>query len=373
MPMPASNRRFSDSADQAACRALIKTGSKSFYAASLLLPQAMRVPSYAVYAFCRLADDEVDLETNPARGLQRLRQRLNAVYGGYPEGIAADRALADTVRDYGVPKDLFEALLDGFQWDVEGRRYETLDDLYGYGARVAGAVGAIMTLLMGNRAADTLARACDLGVAMQLTNIARDVGEDAREGRLYLPQSWLREVGLDPDAFLADPRHSPELGQVIARLLAAAETLYQRSGTGVAELPLACRPAINAARKLYAAIGRVVARNNHDSVSDRAVVTTRRKLGLVLSATLEAPLLARGFHDPALVQTEFLVRAATEAEAGRLPSRRRQRMADVLDAPAGHILQLFLEMEQRDRQARSANNPAQRLQSSVMMDAGKAG
>jgi phytoene synthase len=368
-----SDYRYASPADQAACRALIKTGSKSFYAASLLLPQSMRMPSYSVYAFCRLADDEVDLETNPARGLQRLHHRLEAVYAGYPEDIAADRALADTVRDYGIPKDLFDALLDGFQWDVDGRRYETLDALYGYGARVAGAVGAIMTLLMGNRDADTLARACDLGVAMQLTNIARDVGEDAREGRLYLPQSWLREVGIDPDAFLEDPQHSPELGAVIQRLLAAAEVLYQRSETGVAQLPLTCRPAINAARWLYAAIGRVVAQRDHDSVSNRAVVSTHRKLGLVLGATIEAPLLTSRHDNPALEQTEFLVRAATTASAGRLPLRRPHRIADVLDAPAGHILQLFIELEQRDRQARAMNNPAQSVQPSGMMDASKTG
>ena len=91
----------------------------------------------------------------------------------------------------------------------EVRRYETLQDLDAYAARVAGSVGAMMTLVMGQRAPEIVARACDLGVAMQLTNIARDVGEDARAGRLYLPLQWLREAGIDPDAWLAKPVFTP--------------------------------------------------------------------------------------------------------------------------------------------------------------------
>ncbi len=101
-----------------------------------------------------------------------------------------------------MPRALPEALLEGLAWDAQARRYATLSDLYDYSARVAAAVGAMMCVLMGVRDADALARACDLGVAMQLTNIARDVGEDARERRLYLPLDWLAEAGIDPDAFL---------------------------------------------------------------------------------------------------------------------------------------------------------------------------
>ena len=98
-----------------------------------------------------------------------------------------------------IPRALPEALLEGFAWDAAGRRYETLDEVEHYAARVAGCVGAMMTLVMGRRDPAILARACDLGVAMQLTNICRDVGEDARAGRLYLPLAWLRDNGIDPD------------------------------------------------------------------------------------------------------------------------------------------------------------------------------
>jgi phytoene synthase len=356
-PTRAATEPFASQADRVACRKLIRTGSKSFHAASLLLPRPIRDPAYAIYAFCRLADDGVDLEADQNAALRRLEERLKGIYDGAPADVSADRALADVVREFGIPKELFDALLEGFAWDVEGREYETLDDLYGYAARVAGAVGAIMTLLMGRRSAGTLARACDLGVAMQLTNIARDVGEDARNGRIYLPLSWMRAAGIDPRDFLRDPVHSDALAGVIDRLLAAAEELYERSGAGVADLPFGCRPAINAARRLYAEIGSVVAGNNHDSISSRAVVSARRKLGLVVEAALEAPMLARGRPDPALEQTAFLVEAAVAAR----PSPRFPKTGGVvaaLDRPVGRMLEILMEVDRREKLARAAQQAA---------------
>jgi phytoene synthase len=113
------------------------------------------------------------------------------------------------IETYHMPRALPEALLEGLAWDGMERRYASLSDLRAYSARVASAVGAMMCVLMEVRDPHALARACDLGVAMQLTNIARDVGEDARAGRLYLPTDWLEEEGIDIDAFLADPRPTP--------------------------------------------------------------------------------------------------------------------------------------------------------------------
>lgn len=107
---------------------------------------------------------------------------------GAPQPSPADRALAAVVVRHGIPFALFEALLEGSDWDTAGRRYETLADLEACAARAAGSVGAITALLMDARGVEAPARACDLGVAMQLSNIARDVGEDAAAGRLYLPR-----------------------------------------------------------------------------------------------------------------------------------------------------------------------------------------
>jgi 15-cis-phytoene synthase len=294
-----------------ACRKLMRGGSKSFFLASLLLPARVCAPASALYAFCRLADDAIDLGADPVAEMAALRQRLDAVYEGRPGAQDADRALAHVVHRFAIPRLLLDALLEGFLWDASGRRYETLDELQDYAARVAGTVGAMMALVMGSHSPRALARACELGVAMQLTNIARDVGEDARNGRLYLPREWLREAGIDADAWLRAPRFDAAMAGVVARLLKAADALYRRAEHGVAELPRDCRSAILAARWVYAEIGEQLARDGLDSVSRRTVVPTRRKLALIARAAGAAmrpppPLIGV----PALAAVQFLVDAA---------------------------------------------------------------
>ncbi|MCC0808408.1 phytoene/squalene synthase family protein [Methylobacterium sp. W2] len=311
-----------DAADHAACRAAIRTGSRSFFAASALLPPSIRRPAYGLYAFCRLSDDAVDdvAESGRRPAVARLRLRLARAYDGQPCDAPADRALADIVADHAIPQALPAALIEGLAWDAAGQRYETLADLTAYAARVAASVGAMMTLVMGVRDPDVLARACDLGIAMQFTNIARDVGEDARAGRLYLPRAWLREAGIDPDGFLRAPTFTPALGGVVARLLAAADLLYARSESGIAGLPPACRPAIRAARLIYAEIGRAVERAGYDSVSRRARVDGRRKLALLARALVSTDNTA-ALREKPLPEILFLIEAvaARPSRAPRTP------------------------------------------------------
>jgi len=198
-------------------------------------------------------------------------------------------------------------------------------------------VGAMMAMVMDTRSPSALARACELGLAMQLTNIARDVGEDARAGRLFLPRQWMRDAAIDPDAWLRQPIFNPALGQVVQRLLAAADTLYRRAECGVAELPRDCRPAIQSARLVYAEIGRVVQATGHDSVNHRAVVPARRKLALMAqacTAVVMAPnaLAALGGDAQPVAAVRYLVHAAACHE---LPQRtfydRTVRVIDLLD------------------------------------------
>jgi phytoene synthase len=304
-------------ADLAACRAQLRDGSKTFLAASRLLPRDVRDAACALYAFCRSADDAVDLDAvDELAAVARLRTRLQRIYDGDPAPEPADRAMARVVERHGLPRKLPEALLDGFEWDARGRRYETIEALQDYAARVAGTVGAMMTVLMGRRSAECLARACDLGVAMQLSNIARDVGEDARRGRIYLPLRWMREAGIDPDAWLAAPAFDARIGQVVRRLLCAADALYLRAEAGIGLLPPACRPAIQAARVLYAAIGHEVERRGCDSVTQRAVVSMPRKAALLAGALASGALAGRpeGRALPALPAVRYLVEAAAESD-----------------------------------------------------------
>ncbi|MDO9427186.1 MAG: squalene/phytoene synthase family protein, partial [Methylobacterium sp.] len=134
-------------ADHAACRAAIRTGSRSFFAASALLPPSIRRPAYGLYAFCRLSDDAVDDVAASGRppAVARLRMRLARAYDGQPVDAPADRALADIVADHAIPQALPAALIEGLAWDAAGQRYETLADLTAYAARVAASVGAMMT------------------------------------------------------------------------------------------------------------------------------------------------------------------------------------------------------------------------------------
>jgi phytoene synthase len=309
--------RHAEPGDHAACAALLRQGSKTFFAASRLLPPRLRTPATVLYAFCRVADDAADLDGGCPERTARLRLRLARVYEGRPLPLPIDRALADLVADYALPRALLEALFEGFDWDAAGRRYETLDELLDYAARVAGTVGAMMSLLMGRRSPETVARACDLGMAMQLTNIARDVGEDARAGRLYLPRAWLQEAGIDPDAWLARPAFCPALASVVARLLVAADELYRRAESGLHALPLDCRPGIRAARLLYAEIGAELARQGLDSVARRTVVPGPRKLRLLGRALTGAAASGEALALPPLPSAQFLVAAVAAAAVPR--------------------------------------------------------
>jgi 15-cis-phytoene synthase len=347
-----------DPTDMATCRALLKGGSRTFHAASKVLPRGVADPAIALYAFCRLADDAVDLGNDRTAAVARLRERLDRAYRGQPMNLAADRVFADVVAKYCIPRQLPEALLEGLAWDAEIRRYETLQDLSAYAARVAGSVGAMMTLVMGQRTPEIVARACDLGVAMQLTNIARDVGEDARAGRLYLPLQWLRESGIGPDAWLANPVFVPEIAAIVQRLLDSADALYDRATLGIAHLPLRCRPGIYAARALYAEIGRELERGGLDSISGRAVVSTNRKLTvlarmLVLLETEWTPARRLG-PGAQLNESWFLVEAVAATpfrDAARLPKRRMRPIGDRVI----WVIDLFARLERRDQLQRTGS------------------
>ncbi|MEO1066586.1 MAG: phytoene/squalene synthase family protein [Pseudomonadota bacterium] len=330
-------------ADIAACRAIIREGSKSFHAASILLPKKVRASAMALYSFCRLSDDMVDEGEDRHAAITDLRCRLDLAYAGRPANHVADRGFAAVVHQYDIPRAVPEALIEGYEWDIAGRIYEDIDDLIAYATRVAATVGVMMTIIMGRREPHVLARASDLGVAMQLTNIARDVGEDARQGRIYLPRAWLRDAGVDVDVLIENPAFTPALGSVVKRLLGEADVLYHRGFTGLRDLPVNCRSAIRAAGLVYREIGREVARNGYDSVTQRAVTTRRCKLRLCLRALMEPTWLAICDMRPPLPETQFLVDATAEA------SERMTPVLGTLDRRMGQLALLLGSLEERDR------------------------
>ncbi len=284
--MPSSDIPGLRASDLATCRRMLRQGSRSFHAAARLLPRSVRDAVAPFYAFCRAADDLVDARSASGWTLVHLRDRVDAIYAGDAVAEPVDRALGAVVRHMGLPRPVFDTLLEGFAWEFDYPRYETLTDVKAYAVRVAGTVGVAVSCLMGQRGASTLARACDLGVAMQLTNIARDVGEDARAGRLYLPRDWMREAGIDPEAWLRSPVFAPAIGRVVEQILQAADALYRRADAGIPLLPRRCRLAIRAARLIYADIGREIARAGYDSVSRRAFTSGPRKAVLAWRAAV---------------------------------------------------------------------------------------
>jgi phytoene synthase len=346
MPSSTPEARFAGAEDYAHCTALLAQGSKTFYRASRVLPARVQRAATALYAFCRVADEAIDVGNGGAEPLASLHVRLDRVYAGRPGDSPVDRALADAVSAHAIPRELWTALLEGFAWDASGRSYESIDELIEYAARVAGTVGAMMTVLMGRRERDVVARACDLGVAMQLTNIARDVADDAALGRLYLPRAWLREAGIDPESFLHRPAASRSLVGVIERLLATARDLYERAVPGIGALPAACRPSIHAARLLYSTIGDEVRRLGPAVLDRRAVVPSHRKTWLLACALLAAcaiPVRKR-LAEPPLSATVFLIDAVARSTAAS-----SRASADVA-GPAARLIatiELFERLQRR--------------------------
>lgn len=282
----------------AACRDMIARGSKSFALASRLFDPQTRAGAVSLYAWCRRCDDEIDgsdlglrtgdrpgeLEAGEAlRRLASLRARTQAAMDGRPDADPAFEAFADVVRRFAIPRDYPLELLEGMAMDVRRSRYATVDDLLLYCYRVAGTVGLMMSHVMGLRDQAALRNAADLGMAMQLTNIARDVREDFEAGRVYLPLSWLNDAGVAPDRLMAPDARAP-LARVVAGLLSKAESLYRSGDSGLFALPFRSACAVAAARNVYSGIGRRVAALGPRAWDRRTVVSGPVKLALLAAA-----------------------------------------------------------------------------------------
>jgi phytoene synthase len=285
---------------------IISKGSKSFAAAARLFDRETRAGAYLLYAWCRHCDDVIDGQElgfasaprTPAQmraSLEELRTQTRDALAGKPMSDPIFAAFQEVVRRHRIPERHAFELLDGFAMDVEGRDYETIEDTLSYCYHVAGVVGVMMSYVMGARDAATLDRACDLGMAFQLTNIARDVVDDAKVGRIYLPRAWLAEAGIPPDAILK-PQHRASLHGLALRLLHLAERYYASSRVGLAELPLRSRWAVITALNVYREIGAEVERQGPRAWDMRVSTSRVQKISAVISggcAALANPVTRR--------------------------------------------------------------------------------
>jgi phytoene synthase len=275
-------------------RAIIVTHSKSFSLASLLLGRTTRTAVERLYAYCRRADDAIDLAApdEHAVALERLRSELVAVYAAGPEAYANMDPVAAGFHGvawaYRIPREYPAALLEGLTLDATGKGYATLDELLHYCWCVAGSVGAMMCHVLGVTRQRALVHGVHLGMAMQLTNICRDVAEDWERGRLYLPRELLPEV--ERCGPLPPRIPARALSRAVEHLSREANALYRSGAAGLGYLPLRARFAVAVARRLYSAIGDELAERRFDTTLGRARVPGPRKIQCVAQAALDTLL-----------------------------------------------------------------------------------
>ncbi|MEO1223137.1 MAG: phytoene/squalene synthase family protein [Pseudomonadota bacterium] len=282
---------------------VIAEGSKSFAAASRLLDRRARESAVLLYAWCRYCDDMVDGQTlgqgrvdREGSASERLEDLRRQTAAALESSVAVDppfEALRLVVRRHGIPHAAPRHLLDGFSLDLTNVRCATFQDTLLYAYHVAGVVGLMMAWTMDVSDESTLDRACDLGLALQLTNIARDVLADAEIGRIYLPVDWLDEadVPIDPERF---SDHKQPLVAVVGRLLDQAEPYYGSALVGIGALRARRAWSIAAARAVYREIGVAVRRSGAEAWDNRAGVSKPRKLALLTGALAQTAWLKAG-------------------------------------------------------------------------------
>ena len=275
--------------------AIIQAGSKSFASAAKIFNPETRASAYLLYAWCRHCDDVIDGQQlgydqgntpnhDPSKELIKLRKQTNDALTGILTDDPIFSALQKVISKNNIPKAYPLALLDGFEMDVHRRSYQTIDDTLNYCYHVAGVVGVMMSIIMGAKDDATLDRACDLGLAFQLTNIARDVIEDAQNGRVYLPTAWLRSAGLNADPnLLLQESHREQLVIIVDRLLKEAEKYYDSSLSGLPKLGFRSAWAIATARIVYRKIGVELIKNGPKAWDTRVSTTKYQKFSALIS------------------------------------------------------------------------------------------
>lgn len=281
-----------------AARISIARGSRSFAAASKLFDKPTRERAWLLYSWCRACDDIADgqdhghgmtVVDDPMARLARLSVLTELALAGEPTGDPPFEALRIVAAETGLPHLFARDHIAGFALDAEGWRPRTEDDLLRYCYHVAGVVGCMMAVVMGVDPGDeaTLDRACDLGLAFQLANIARDIDEDASVGRCYLPTDWLAEKGISVAELMA-PAHRPALTELVARLTTRAAAFEESARHGTPALGFRSAWAVLAAAKIYGDIGRKVAARGRHAWDGRVTTSATEKIGAILLAGRQA-------------------------------------------------------------------------------------
>lgn len=284
-------------------REAIAKGSKSFTVASQLFAKTTRERVWLLYAWCRRCDDIADAQdmggklgdqSNPEQRLKSIRVLTARALDGLPTADVAFDAFGMVAQEVGIAPQLAEDVIEGFALDAKDWRPRTEADLLRYCYHVAGAVGVMMAKVMGVDRKDgvTMDRACDLGLAFQLANIARDLVEDDAADRCYLPMEWLAEQDIEPGQH-TKPHHRGELAEMAEKLVLLMDRYAKRARLGTVDLPFRSRWAILAAVRIYTEIGHEVRRRGTRAWDRRVRTSKAAKLRHVSAAFMEA-----GTNDP---------------------------------------------------------------------------
>ena len=270
--------------------------SKSFYFSARMLPKEQRWATYALYGFCRHCDNLIDTprqrtETEIVREIQLLTEELQVAYNTGESQHPIIRAFILVAKVYGIPIEYPLDLLKGVAMDVQQTRYKTFDELSLFCYRVAAVVGLMMTYVLGYKHERAFRYAKHLGIAMQLTNILRDIKEDKDMGRIYLPQKDLVGFGvLEQD--ILEEKITPQLKALIKFQVERADHYYTEAMPGISLLETESQYAIYSAAKIYRGILRKIEDHNYDPFMNRVFVPSTQKIGILLYEGLRAKFLS---------------------------------------------------------------------------------
>jgi len=268
--------------------------SKSFYISARMLPRERRWATYALYGFCRYADNLID---NPrSRTTKELEEEVNSISKelrrAYRTGESEHPILKPFIivaLRYGIPIEYPLELLKGVLMDIKATRYQTFDDLYLFCYRVAGVVGLMMTYVLGYKSCNAFHYAEKLGIAMQLTNILRDIKEDKNMGRIYLPLEELARFGVSEDDIMNE-RMTPNFRQLMQFQVERAHQYYEQADKGIPMLERKAQFAIYSASKIYQGILRKIEARDYNSFMGRVFVPQMKKFGILVQEIIATRL-----------------------------------------------------------------------------------
>ena len=268
---------------------ITKKFAKTFYLASIFLPKEKKYASYCVYAICRLSDEAVDELTylNQRENLQKLELKISDAYTEKQISEPLLAAFRQTINNFKIPKEYFDALIKGMHMDLEIKRYLDFPNLYEYCYRVAGVIGLIMLKIFGYKENAAEDYAIKLGVAMQLTNILRDINEDLIRGRIYLPQDEMLKFNVSEQQ-LSNGQTNDNLKEFLRFQINRCRKIYNESSAGIRLIdnPI-CRFVVLCMKEIYAGILNKIEENSYDVFTKRAYVNKIEKIGIILKILQE--------------------------------------------------------------------------------------